>query len=106
MIRLLIRIAYLDIETTCEGGFPDVDNPNEEVTVITVIVGSETHVLALGDYNIDDGDVHCHHFSGESDLLRSFIEIWKKLDPDIVTGWNVKFFDIAYLFSRIRRVFG
>ena len=102
----LIRVAYLDIETTCEGGFPDVDRPNEQVTVITVIVGDETHVLGLGDYTIDDSDVHCHHFSDERDLLSSFIEIWKRLDPDIVTGWNVKFFDIAYLFSRIRRVLG
>ena len=102
----LIRIAYLDIETTCEGGFPDVDRPNEQVTVITIIVGDETHVLGLGDYTIDDNDVHCHHFSDERDLLSSFIEIWRRLDPDIVTGWNVKFFDIAYLFSRIRRVLG
>ena len=101
-----IRIAYLDIETTCEGGFPDVDNPNEQVTVITLIVGDETHVLGLGDYTIDDADAHCHHFSDESDLLRHFTQVWKDLDPDIVTGWNVKFFDIAYLYSRMRELLG
>ena len=26
--------------------------------------------------------------------------------PDIVTGWNIKFFDIPYLINRIKRVLG
>ena len=102
----LVRIAYLDIETTCERGFPDVSNPIEQVTVITIRVCGETHVFGLGDYTIDDSDAHCHHFSDESDLLRHFTQIWKDLDPDIVTGWNVKFFDIAYLYSRMRELIG
>ena len=102
----LVRIAYLDIETTCERGFPNVNNPIEQVTVITVRVGSETHVFGLGDYTIDDVHAHCHHFDDESDLLRQFTQVWKELDPDIVTGWNVKFFDIAYLYSRMRDLIG
>ena len=102
----LVRIAYLDIETTCERGFPDVSNPIEQVTVITIRVCGETHVFGLGDYTIDDADANCHHFSDESDLLRHFTQIWKDLDPDIVTGWNVKFFDIAYLYSRMRELLG
>jgi DNA polymerase elongation subunit (family B) len=102
----LVRIAYLDIETTCERGFPDVNNPIEQVTVITIRVCGETHVFGLGEYTIDDSSAHCHHFTDESDLLRQFIQIWKDLDPDIVTGWNVKFFDIAYLYSRMRELIG
>ena len=31
---------------------------------------------------------------------------WVNDYPDIITGWNSKFFDIAYLVSRIDRVFG
>ena len=102
----LIRIAYLDIETTCENGFPDVDRPIEEVTVITVKVNDDVHVFGLGNYDITNIDAHCHVFSNESDLLQKFIEVWRTLDPDIVTGWNVKFFDIAYLYSRIRSLLG
>lgn len=102
----LIRIAYLDIETTCENGFPDIDRPVEEVTVITLKVGSKTHVFGLHDYTISDPNAICHVFSDEGDLLKKFIEVWRELDPDIVTGWNVKFFDIAYLYARTRSILG
>ena len=38
------------------------------------------------------------------DLLSDFLEVWKKESPHIVTGWNVKFFDIPYLVQRMNRV--
>ena len=34
----------------------------------------------------------------------SSIDIWEGEDPDIVTGWNVKFFDMPYLYARMDRV--
>lgn len=102
----LIRIAYLDIETTCENGFPDTDRPIEQVTVITLKVNSVAHVFGLQDYTISDPNAICHVFTEEEDLLKKFIEVWLELDPDIVTGWNVKFFDIAYLYARARSILG
>jgi DNA polymerase elongation subunit (family B) len=47
--------------------------------------------------------VQCH---SEKDLLRKFIKTWQYLDPDIVTGWNVEFYDIPYLVNRIARILG
>ena len=40
--------------------------------------------------------------------LCDFINHWATPSntPDIITGWNSKFFDIPYLVNRIRRVFG
>ena len=35
-----------------------------------------------------------------------FLKTWKKLDPDIITGWNIRFFDIPYLVNRITKIFG
>ena len=35
-----------------------------------------------------------------------WMEIWNELQPDIVTGWNVETFDIAYLVNRIWKLFG
>ena len=34
--RDYIKIFTLDIETTCEAGFPDVENPTEELICITI----------------------------------------------------------------------
>ncbi|NDF93015.1 MAG: DNA polymerase, partial [Actinobacteria bacterium] len=40
--------------------------------------------------------------------LERFIQIWrsKQFNPDIITGWNVEFFDIPYIVNRVRRVLG
>ena len=43
-------------------------------------------------------------FKSEKDLLSGFIDLWIKLDPTIISGWNSEFFDIPYLYYRIRKV--
>ena len=40
------------------------------------------------------------------DLLRKFIEYWTFNCPNIMTGWNIKGFDIPYLYNRIVRILG
>lgn len=99
-----IHILYIDIETTCEDGFPSVKDPRDQVIAITMICGDRTVVLGLGDYSVDD--VESYVFHDESELLTKFIQLWKEIDPDIITGWNVKFFDMPYLVRRIERVLG
>jgi DNA polymerase elongation subunit (family B) len=50
--------------------------------------------------------VHYAHCRDESDLLRRFIDFWCRFHPDVVTGWNIEFFDIPYLINRITKLFG
>ena len=45
-------------------------------------------------------------FDSEAALLLRFIQIWTKNYPDIVTGWNVEYFDIMYIITRIINVLG
>ena len=33
------------------------------------------------------------------------MKFWCKNHPDVITGWNVKFFDIPYLMNRMRKLF-
>ena len=98
-----IKVAYLDIETTAENGFPQVRNPTERVNVITLIVDDREYVFALGDCTMPDS-INTYTFTNEKDLLERFIDIWEGEDPDIVTGWNVKFFDMPYLYARMDRI--
>jgi DNA polymerase elongation subunit (family B) len=97
-----IPICYMDIETTCERGFPQVENPLESVIAITVSMSGETHVFGLGTFTTNAKKTYCYNFTKEEDLLLRFIEWWEQNPPHIVTGWNVKFFDIPYLVSRIK----
>jgi DNA polymerase elongation subunit (family B) len=47
-------------------------------------------------------------FDSEAELLQDFIEWWFDTlnTPDVVTGWNIRLFDIPYLVNRIARVLG
>jgi DNA polymerase elongation subunit (family B) len=38
--------------------------------------------------------------------LSGFLDIWIELDPTIISGWNSAFFDMPYLYNRIRLVCG
>ena len=52
-----VVIAFIDIETTCELGFPDVRNPEEQVNAITMRVGDRRWVFGLGEFHIDDENI-------------------------------------------------
>ena len=92
-----VKVAYIDIETESEYGFPRPDNPEERVNAITVDFGTSRYVLGLGKFKAEDGVC----FDTEHDLLLHFLSIWEKESPDVITGWNVRFFDIPYLINRI-----
>lgn len=103
-------IAYLDIETECENGFPDISTASEAVNAIAIKFTNydKQIVFGCGDYDpfkltMQFDYVKC---SSEHDLLEKFMKVWKENYPDIITGWNVKFFDIPYLTNRITKLFG
>ena len=101
-------VANIDIETTCDDGFPDVENPNEEIIAITVEIGGMFTSFGVGEFSIDGvgNNIVCHNFQDELDLIKSFLDYWEVNNPDIITGWNVRFFDIPYLVNRIRKLLG
>ena len=102
-----IRTVYIDIENECEDGFSDPKDASEKINVITVRYNDRKYVLATNNFILpEDANVYQQVFQDEKDLLEKFVEIWRDIDPDIVTGWNVRFYDIPYIINRIKRVFG
>ena len=101
-----ISIAYIDIEVESENGFPEPKDANESITAITIKIKDNYFVFGCGDYVKHRDDVHYAHCRDESDLLRRFIDFWCRFHPDVVTGWNIEFFDIPYLINRITKLFG
>jgi DNA polymerase elongation subunit (family B) len=103
----VLRVGMIDIETECENGFPDVESANERINVITIKQNSKKWVLALGKFTLpeaDHTDARC--FETEEAMLADFLEIWQELDLDVISGWNIRFFDIPYLIRRIWNVLG
>lgn len=103
-----IRIAYIDIETESEGGFPNIETANERINVISMMVNDNMIVFALGVVDLTqmpkDADVRL--YDSEEMMLNDFLDEWKKQAVDIITGWNVQFFDIPYIINRYKAVFG
>ena len=100
-----IKIAFIDIETSSEYGFPNIREANEEVLAISIKMGDDFKVYGCGEY-IPSDDVMYVKCDNESQLLEYFIRDWSADYPDIVTGWNSRFFDIPYLMNRIIRILG
>ena len=102
-----IKIFTLDIETTCEDGFPDPDTAKETIICITVKNHSNKQILTwgTGDFISKKTNVTYVKCQNEKHMLLEFLKFWCKNHPDIVTGWNVKFFDIPYVMNRMRFIF-
>jgi DNA polymerase elongation subunit (family B) len=102
----LLRILNIDIEVGSENGFPEPSQASEPITAITIKTGGHNYVIGCGDYNNTRTDVTYTQCNDESQLITKFLEMWELFDADIVTGWNIQFFDIPYIYNRILRLMG
>lgn len=103
-----INTIIIDIETTSENGFPNVEETIEEILCITIKDLNKKNIITWGqkEYKNTSKDVNYIECTNEQKLLSSFIDWWVQNTPDIVTGWNIKLFDIPYIYRRIKKVLG
>ena len=101
-----ISIAVIDIEVGSENGFPDPYLANEPITAITITyINGATWVFGCGDYKTK-GQEHYIRCKDEWSLCREFLKLWSERCPDVLTGWNTKFFDVPYIVNRFRKILG
>jgi DNA polymerase elongation subunit (family B) len=101
-----VSVAVIDIEVGSENGFPDPYQANEPITAICIrFTNSESYVFGCGEYEVKGKEIY-FRCKDEYNLCKSFINFWKDHYPDIITGWNTKFFDIPYLVNRFRKILG
>jgi DNA polymerase elongation subunit (family B) len=103
-----IKLVTLDIETTSEQGFPNVESCVEEILAITIQDYTTKQIITWGSkpFKNDRKDVTYNYCPNEYELLTSFINYWMQDVPDVITGWNIQLFDIPYICKRIQRVLG
>ena len=101
-----LSIAVIDIEVGSENGFPDPYQATEPITAICVkYMNGMTYVWGCGDYNNERNDVTYIKCRDEYDLCKKFLDFWHENAPDVISGWNIKFFDIPYLVNRFQKLF-
>ena len=105
-----IKLTTIDIEVASENGFPDVESAAEEVLLITLqdYTTKQIRTWGLGSFNHNQKNLIYKGFDTEYQLLSDFINWWmiEENTPEVITGWNSKFYDIPYLCRRIDRILG
>ena len=111
--RDMINVMTIDIETEYEGGFPDPSVADQKVLAITVKSNKSDlfWVWGYGDYDTEKALIKPVRYikcEDEWDLLLKFLDFFQDPNrcPDVITGWNVRFFDIPYLVNRVSKVLG
>jgi DNA polymerase elongation subunit (family B) len=101
-----ISIGIIDIEVGSENGFPDPYEANEPITAICLtFLNGKTWVFACGDYETQGDELYVK-CKDEWTLCKKFMSLWKDQCPDVLTGWNTKFFDMPYLINRFNKILG
>ena len=103
-----VKLLSIDIECESENGFPNPDDAAEPLICITVKdhTSKKIIVFGMGNFVNDREDVQYINCVTETGLAETFTKFWVEYNPDIITGWNVKFFDIPYLMNRFRYLLG
>jgi len=119
-------IASWDIECmSWSGNFPQAIDPNDNEklsdekkpgdpiiqigTVFSYYGESEPFaksIITLGGCNKVKGleDVEIQSFKTEKQVLLAWTKLIQKMDPDIITGWNINGFDFQYIYDRARKL--
>ena len=108
-----INTTNFDIEVASDDGFPTPDVA--AYPIISIALKSSKshvyHVWGLGHYDASKteidmkGDlIQYRKCKDEYELLTLFVKYWSEHYPDVITGWNSRFFDIPYLINRLKRL--
>ena len=105
-------VLTYDIECEMTSGLPNPEEAKNELTSIAL------HDSATNDYWVlvvdKEGVVKERKtdkatiipFSDERDMLMKYLELYEMINPTIVTGWNIDYFDTPMLYNRIKRLLG
>lgn len=123
-----IKVGVIDIEVSTEGGFPNIEMADKEITSIALYdaITRTCYVFVLDKdgrveksttevdawlptnwkiQNEEEGrkiNVVTLPYDNEDDMLIGFMDKWQECAFTVVTGWNVDFFDMPYLYTRLK----
>ena len=106
------RVGVIDIEVSSEGGFPVIEDGDKEITGITLYDQMTKHYFVyvldkkhrMTDDKTADTTIRC--YDDEDTMLMSFLDKWQECAFTVITGWNIDYFDMPYLYHRLKRCMG
>lgn len=98
-ISIKPKILFFDIETYDDG--KGIDYNTNSILMISVVCEKRVYNLVAKKYDSNIKDVEL--FDNEVSLLQRFIDIIKEEQPDFISGYNIKGFDIPYIIARCNK---
>ncbi|MDE1825436.1 MAG: ribonuclease H-like domain-containing protein [Candidatus Micrarchaeota archaeon] len=87
-----------DIETYNPLGIPNRDK--DPVIMISYTDGIEYKVLTTKKINREFVRV----FENEKEMIKGFVDVVRRIDPDVISGYNSSNFDLPYLMKRAEKL--
>jgi DNA polymerase elongation subunit (family B) len=108
------NVVYLDIEIEMGGALtPEYIKaaPMPLTSIALIDMTTKTKICFIVDKSKEiqetnqDGKliIPC---SSEKELIKRFLDKFEELDPTIIIGWNSAYFDIPYLYFRLKQIVG
>ncbi len=103
--NMRFKSMSVDIEVISgESGLPDPEK--DSIIIISMYFypaynGRNSMVLAAKKIRNPDEDTF--GFLSEKEMLKEFIKIIDRFDPDIILGYNINNFDLPYIEARLRK---
>lgn len=103
-----LRTCFIDIEIAVEQEFPVAREAKYPINIISFYDNhtNKKYSYILGEAIINDPNVILYKFTSELELLKKFLLDFKQFEFDIITGWNSISFDMVYIHTRLKKLFG
>jgi len=104
-----LKIIYIDIETNTMGqGFPNIEDPDQEINVVTCYdsLKQKYFTFGLGEFITNEPDIIYKNCKSEKELLESLIKFLRDDPCDLLSGYASETFDIPYLINRCNKILG
>jgi DNA polymerase elongation subunit (family B) len=99
-----IRIGYLDIEVESDTHYSTVKNPDQPIVLIQLLFEGIIYIFGTDTYISYDDNVKFIKCKDEKDLLRKFVQVFKKFDLDLISGFHSHGYDVPMLYSRMNLI--
>lgn len=104
-----LKTLYFDIELNTEHDFPDMEVPDQEIISIAITddFSNKSKLLLYQPKNAENRlktTEQVKVYSSEKELLDMFVYYINDIDPDVISGWNIKGFDLPYLIKRMKQL--
>lgn len=107
-------VASFDLECMSESGnFPQATNAKDPIiqigTVFSYYGESEPfykHIITLGGCEKISAlkDVDIESYKTERNVLLAWTRLIQKMNPDVITGYNINGFDFEYMYLRAKKI--